>query len=409
MVCGTFPPESSVGGLRPAMFSKYLPLFGWQPIIFTRVLPHSDPMYDPKMEIDGVPTMEKRINVSYSTNEEKKFLENRTIFQKTKHFFCPDYAHPPGLLDRMNKIWVEKIFKKKIDAVWGTCGPLGCLTIARNISKEMKIPWIADFRDIHEQDFADTFRLKLLFKRNDYRRKRIVHSAASVITVSDHHAKLLSKNLKAPVSIIQNGYDPEMFSEAPSETTNKFTITYMGRILYEWLRNPKPFLGAIDFLIDSNKINKEDLDISFYGTEPEILSEIKKKYKCQNIIHAKPRIHFKEVPSILKKSNVLLTLTERNRKGILTTKIFEYLGVKRPILCVPKDGSDLEDLIKQTNSGVSCSSKEDISKVLKSWYDEWKSTGTVQCNSHYNEILRFSRKEQAKQLAEHLDNITHKN
>lgn len=30
-----FPPDASVGGMRPAKFAKYLPEFGWKPIILT--------------------------------------------------------------------------------------------------------------------------------------------------------------------------------------------------------------------------------------------------------------------------------------------------------------------------------------------------------------------------------------
>src|SRR3989442_15801640 len=30
-----FPPDASVGGMRPAKFAKFLPQFGWEPIILT--------------------------------------------------------------------------------------------------------------------------------------------------------------------------------------------------------------------------------------------------------------------------------------------------------------------------------------------------------------------------------------
>src|SRR6266849_4551814 len=30
-----FPPDAAVGGMRPAKFAKYLPQFGWEPIILT--------------------------------------------------------------------------------------------------------------------------------------------------------------------------------------------------------------------------------------------------------------------------------------------------------------------------------------------------------------------------------------
>ena len=41
-----FPPDASVGGMRPAKFAKYLPQFGWEPIILT-VNQHYHPLTDP--------------------------------------------------------------------------------------------------------------------------------------------------------------------------------------------------------------------------------------------------------------------------------------------------------------------------------------------------------------------------
>ncbi|PQP34720.1 hypothetical protein C6A37_06290, partial [Desulfobacteraceae bacterium SEEP-SAG9] len=94
---------------------------------------------------------------------------------------------------------------------------------------------------------------------------------------------------------------------------------------------------------------------------------------------------------------------------ILTTKVFEYLAAKRPILCVPgDDGGELDDLIRVTNAGCSCPTAESVATVVKRWYEEWKKIGTVICQSKEQEVQKYSREKQAGQLADLLDLICYK-
>lgn len=401
MICGVFPPESYVGGLRPAMFSKYLPYYGWKPIVFTRKRPEYDPLWQPTMEIQGLPLEKDRINIIYGSDSELRATKkrNNSLLLKGKYFLFPDMAHPPGLLDSM-KAEIPKITSEfKIDAVWATYDPLCTLAIASRIANMLNVPWIADFRDIHEQEQAKGFRTKLLHLRWLFRRKAITKTSSGVVTVSEYHAKLLESKLNREVHVIKNGFDPDIFYPFPPHRSKKFKIVYMGTIWYEWLRNPKPLFEALDLLIRNGDIEMDDLEISFYGTEPSLLKELAKSYKCRDLISALPRIAFQDVPKLLQRSCVNLVLTNIGRHGILTTKVFEYLAVKRNILCVPGDGGELDELIKKTNAGISTSNVNDIANALKKWYDEWKNNGTVVCNSSEDHFQQYSRKKQTAQLA----------
>jgi len=404
MVCSTFPPQSSVGGLRPAMFSKYLPTFGWEPVIFTRVLPPKDLLWEPTMEIEGLPKYEKRISVFFGTKE-KKTYHGRTFYTLMRHFIFPDYAHPAGLVEKMLDASKQSISENKINAVWATSPPLGCLTIASKIAKKLDVPWIADFRDIQEQDLASGFRLKLLHYRMFIRRRHIIRSASAIVTVSEHHARALKKKSGKKINIIPNGFDPEMFKGQPLFRFKKFSIIYMGRILSEWLQNPRPLFDALDLLIYNGNFNEKDIEVLFYGTEAALLEKLLQHHKCRNVVKAVSRVPYKEVPSILQKSCILLVLTNKGRMGILTTKVFEYIGAQRPILCVPGDGGELDALIRDSQSGVSCSTADTVATVLKHWYEEWKKTSTVVCQNKRNEILKYSREEQTGRLANLLNSV----
>jgi len=250
MVCTKFPPQADVGGLRPAMFAKYLPKYGWKPIIFTRILPDDDLKKQLTMEIEGLPSIEDHISFFYGTEDEQYAYNNRNIKTILKCFICPDLTQPPGLAEKMIAEGKKLIIKNKINIVWGTSPDFGCLSAAAHIAKYLNVPWVADFRDIHEQDKADTFRDRLLHWRIFFRRRQILKSAAEVVTVSEHHAKILEKSFDKKVHVIQNGFDSSLFHPVTSHKSDKFSIVYMGRILSEWLRNPRTLFEAMDILIN---------------------------------------------------------------------------------------------------------------------------------------------------------------
>jgi len=411
LISGVFPPQSDVGGLRIAMFSKFLPRFGWKPFIFTSARNPADPKNQPTMTIEGLPPDSQIMRVIYGSDEEvaATIRRNSSLTTKLHYLFYPDYAWPPGLLQKMLNEAEHLLGSHKFDAIYATYDPLASLTLGAYLSSKLNIPWIADFRDIPEQDLAESFRMRLLHLRFNIRRKILTRTASEVITVSRHHAALLGKKLRRRVHVIPNGFDPTMYNPINNHHSTKFTITYMGRILFKWLQNPTYFLQALDILIERNDIVRDDLDVSFYGTDRDVLLPMISQYKCKRCIKVHPRVPYNDVPGILQQSCVLLLLTEHDRKGILTTKVFEYMAAKRPILCVPSDRDELEKLLNKTKSGVSCQSTEETAAIIKEWYDEWKKTGTVHCNSDDNEIQEYSREKQTGMLAEILESVCKSN
>jgi hypothetical protein len=387
------------------MFSKYLPSFGWTPFVFTRIFPENDSEWQSAMHIEGLPSADNRLTFVYGKKEEEGAFQKKSFLEILKRFFYPDLMQPPGLAEQMIKVGQQAKFKRKIHVVYGTSPDFCALSVAATLAKKLKVPWVADFRDIHEQDKAVSFRAKLLSRRIAFRRRQLVRSAAAIITVSEHHAEILSKSTRKNVHVIQNGFDPSMFYPQPRHRCKKFSIVYMGRILSEWLQNPRPLFEGLDILLTNGIINPEDLEILFYGTEPVLLKNLASSYVCEKYIHPMKRVDFKDVPYVLRKSCILLTLTNKGRHGILTTKVFEYLGVRRPIICVPGDEGELDKLIQDANAGFSCPDAMSVAAVIKKWYEEWQQTGTVVCQSMGSEIQKYSREYQAGQLAVIFDKI----
>jgi len=379
IISQTFPPQADVGGLRPAMFAKYLPRFGWEPLVLTCTPPSNDPSFHPTMDIEGLPPESQVVRVLYGAKDEQAALKARTFLGQVRHFFRPEEASPMGLCEKMLSSWSSVLDSREFDVVWATSPLLFPIRVATEIATARRVPWVADFRDLFDQ-FAGldiSLRGVLLRMRLRWRQRQLLKTASTIITVSKHMADMLSGQTGIPAEVIPNGYDPEMFRGNEQRNTPCFSITYAGRILGAWLQDPRVFFSAMDRLLGNGDITDSEVVIRFYGTDSSVLDSLLSPFKCKRIVRIERRVAYSEVPRVLQKSTILLVLTNRNRRGILTTKAFEYLAARRPILCVPGDRDALDELLMETNAGISCPDVESTAQALLQWFSEWKRTGIV--------------------------------
>jgi len=95
----------------------------------------------------------------------------------------------------------------------------------------------------------------------------------------------------------------------------------------------------------------------------------------------------------------LLLLLSRNGAAWLNAKVFDYLAVKRKIFLVENDHGILQNILQETNGGVSLDSKDEVCSFLKNEYDNFKK-GIIKDSEANEHILKYSRKNQALALSE---------
>ena len=118
------------------------------------------------------------------------------------------------------------------------------------------------------------------------------------------------------------------------------------------------------------------------------------------------RIDYKDVPELLGHASVLLLLSEYERNGILTTKLFEYLAMERPILCVRTEtDSEIANIVRDANAGYAGDNLASVKDFILRCYNQWLSQGycSVPIKRHY--IKTFAREEQAMRLAALLNRV----
>ncbi len=203
-----------------------------------------------------------------------------------------------------------------------------------------------------------------------------------------------------------NGYDDVEIENARPEK-GSFTITYNGSL---YPTQPiEDFISTIEQFIKENDTSL-DIKLNFPGLAFDKTQEERVKKAAQNIIHhfhITPRINKQEVLRIQSRSDLLLMVAHTNKKGIPSSKLYEYIGLKKPILLFPNDNDIIEHTLQNTGLGKIANNQAELLNLLKKAIKEKENFNTVNVDMKLKAIESFSRKNQAKKLAELINRINH--
>ena len=401
IICDIFPPAFAP---RMGYLCNYLPEFGWEPVVITEYIPQR--IYEKLSK-----------NCQHVTYVNYYHSENNFI-RKIKYVFVflADFLF--GYKDmKMKKIAQKQIESQTISLVLTSSYRTFPLRTAHTLSKKNNLPLVVDLRDIIEQfpgnehiskKFTQSRLLNrmianVLTKKLFKQRNKVLKDADAVTTISLWHVEIL-KQFADNVQLIYNGFDPELF--VPKILTdNVFKITYTGRLMSEELRDPSLLFEAVSNLYTGGKIEPKNFRIQFYTDDEsaKTLRSIAQNYHIADFIDYFGYVSNHEIPDILNSSSIVLLLTNKSvgtktPKGIMTTKVFEYLAVEKPVLCVRSDEGCLAETIRETGSGIAASSVEEVERFILEKYAEWKQNGYTHQKIDRQKVQQFSRKEQAKQF-----------
>ncbi len=371
-----WPPSGGAGVQRWLKFIKYLPDHGWKPVVYTaengeypvldeqlsKEIPNNievlkTPIWEPYgwyKKLTGR-KKEDKINSSFLSENKKrsKTLENISIWIRG-NLFIPD----------ARKFWVapsvkyltKYLQKNKIDAIISSGPPHSMHLIAMDLKKKFNIPWIADFRDPWTN--IDYYKDLNLTKRSDKKHKQlersVLNNADVALTVGKTLGKELAKLGSKNVKVIENGYDPNDFSNKNNALDSNFTLSHIGS--FSPSRNHPVLWKALKELIDENDEFANIFQLKLIGKVDHSVKESIDQYGLSDYVKYIAYLPHHQVIKEQSSSHVLLLMVNNtpNAKGIVTGKVFEYMASNRPILVIgPKDG-DLSEIIKESITGIVC-------------------------------------------------------
>ena len=422
-----WPPHAGVGVQRWLKFSKYLPRYNWEPVIFTPENPAFD-LQDDSLSKEVPQTIETirfpiwepfSVFNKITGGKDKKNLQQGLVLEKKEpswkdklfiwlrgNLFIPD---PRVFWVRPSVKFLEEIIKKRGYKNIITTGPPHSMhLIGLGLKKKCDVHWIADFRDPWSNwDLLDKLRVSKLSRFFHRRLERKVLSKADVvITVSNKLGNDLKGLGAKRVGVITNGVDVDQvgldFSQP--EMVDKFRISYIG--LLNELRDPDFLWEALSELIAENPELGDEIEFNLAGIVSEnILAKLNDIPELKKILNFKSYIPHHQVFNEIQKSAVLLVILNKsdNAKWIIPGKLFEYLVARRKILLIGPGQGDAGQILRQTKAGetVDFGDKSKLKQVLLSCYENYKMGNVVLADADIN---KYSRRMLTGELAEILKN-----
>ncbi len=392
-----YPPNPVIGARRISKISKDLYKNGWIPHIITAKntnYPYESPKEIPDEYIHELEWDDIWIKIDKIKIKWLRYLLKKTIFRPASSW----------RLKNWRKVALEKsleiIGKHDIKIIYSTYSPKENIIIANKLKSKTNILWINEYRDLWYGNPYKKFNTII----DKYIEKKLIKKTDALITISEPLKEDLEKLHKKPTYVIYNGYDNEIkdfkINLTPSE---KLKIVYTGAI-YEGKRDPDVLFQALKYIKENDYDFYKNIEVSFFGPQiPTILNKQIKKYNIGDVVLLSETISHEKVIEIQNNSDILILLGWNNikEKGIVTGKLFEYIGRLKPILAITYPDGEVASILKKTELGLVLTTPNDIVTYLYKSFKKKK-------NLNKEAIIFFSRKTQNQNLIKILEQTTAK-
>ena len=326
MLAYYYPPFAGVASQRTSKFRKFLPEYGWEPIVYTvdeRYYGHR--VVRPSAN-NGTDNSVKRV----------RYLRfpGATIVMKL--------AHP------LLALWFAIRHRRELDGVYMSGSPFHPFILTPLLTGVFRIPTVLDFRDSwsinHGYDGSRSTSLVARFREKAFQsleRISIRFATRAVFATSrlqSEYAELFPQ-WGRKFFTIHNGFDPEdIASVTPQRQFSETTLILAGKF---HLYTPE----AVDTLMEVLQVTP-DIAFVYVGEEHAIIEDAARRHGVTERVKTLPFQPQKRVLALTAGADIGL-VTNGMVNG-LGTKVFEYLALGKPAICLVPEGSVIVSEFGQT-------------------------------------------------------------
>lgn len=442
IITAFFPPVGGVSVQRSVKLVKYLPPFGWNPIVLTTRKDKHAKIFMP-LDYSLCYDIPKN-TVIYETRDLLSWLLYPLLCIVEKelkgHRFWK-YIGATRILKYIPRIlkrlafpdgygfigWYPfAIIKSKhimnthnIDMIYSTSPSTVTHLIALKLAKKYNLPWVADFRDPWAYFYSDRLIQPMKSLNIKLEKKVLARANRFVIALPKiiDEFKTLKKGFNpTQCSLIYNGYDEEDFKDISPHIFEQFTIVYTGQT-YGVRRSPVHLFAALNFLFQEHpdlKTKIKTLFIGVIGAKFPLMAELVKDYHLEGNIELMGHLEHKKALSYMCGASVLFLVTERRKdtkrpfqgKDVIPAKLYEYLRAKRPILALVPLDSDCARIIQDARAGVVVepTHHHKAKEVILDMYEKYRK-GELKLESDDGFIRQYERKALTAKFAKIFDDL----
>jgi len=401
-----YPPCSGSSGLlRSLKFSRYLPEFGWQPIVLT-VRPSTYAATDSAsadLIPEGVPILR-----SFAFDIKKAFA------------FAGFYPDCLAIPDRWGS-WllgalpsgVRAIRENRADIIFSTFPISTAVLVGFFLHLLTGKPWVADFRDSMTEECYPRER----WRRSLWRwteRQAVRHASRLIFTAASTRAMYLERYPDLSPEkclLIPNGYDEEDFHHIIGHQTlaaakdRPLRLLHTG-IIYPEERDPRPFFRALSLLKREGKIGAESVRIIFRAAGSEDLyRKIVGELDIADLIELLPHVPYRQALQECADADGLLLFQAANCDHQIPAKTYEYLRLQKPIFALTSHTGDTAALLRKVSGAtiVNLADQNDIHRDFPLFLNALRTQTHAIADAR--KIAFYARRNQAGELAKCLSEL----
>jgi glycosyltransferase involved in cell wall biosynthesis len=425
MVAYLFPPGGGIGAAgaqRVLKFAKYLPRHGWQPIVLTV----RDNFYEGYFQkdtslLERVPadtvvlrtgmlrfltpilSLKRALTRGKSGPAQSAWPGGRSragLYRRAKDAITDLFEIPDeqmGWLLPGARAGLAAVRRYDVDVVYATGRPWTGLVIGTAIKRLTGKPLVSDFRDpwitnpFRNQSSKLKDALERWLERVVIERSNVV--IANTDTLRTEFIGRFPWKLRYRFTCIPNGFDPEDYQQLALPAcppADVFHLTHTGFLYGK--RDPKTLLEGLKIALDRRGIPRDGIRLHLVGSV-ELAYDLGRHLREQaleDVVVLEGHVPYRESLERLSRAHVLLLLQPGTTTQV-PSKLFEYVGMKRPILAItPRDGATAK-LISEHGLGtvVEAERVDAIADALIQLYRQWRAgaplaTGLDEAWNSYN-------------------------
>lgn len=405
LICPFFPPENKIAAVRISKLASYWASAGHEVRVLTRdgadeglVVPSHAGLTihrvaDPMMKtVSGVQ--------SFKPTKPRAWHRAAAVaYAVAMKFVWPDiYGQWAKAARRHAATW-----DWRPDVVVTSVGPFSALMLGSKLAKTFGAKLAVDYRDL--LSIGTYYPYGAVRRRLDSAvERRHVSRASLLTTVSEPLAEELESAYGIRTVVVTNGYDPQDFAHLEYRPASpELRIAYCGWVIPK-RRDPVPFLSGVAELLRQHPNTR--ISVDFYGPHSAEVAAGIESLELGNAVHQHGKVSHAESLEIQANSDALLLLLWNNpgEKGVLSGKVFEYIGAARPIVMTGLEESAAGDLIRNNGLGIVSNDASAIAEALHAMSEQKTRTGRVDAPA-LADARQFTRDAQSRAFLDALEEL----
>lgn len=412
-----FPPILGGGTFRPLKFAKYLPEFGWDPIVLC-AQPGPEHDLDPELLEELPPSVVvERVGHLRPKQMEDAWLQVWNLLWKLRLRRLAGRLEPYKVLRWIPLdpyiTWVVPAYRAarrlirqyRPDVVMTSSPPHSLQLVGLWLKQTTHLPWVADFRDPWTGNRLSPMPSHIHETINLRSERRVVRLADWIVVVTsemmESFRRTTGQETLQKCITISNGFDPADFATPPMsrDDQNTFRIVYPGTLY--GLRNADAFLNCIDKLVATGQVRSEHLRVEFIGRDGTGAAE---RLKGRSWFFSQAPVSHRDAVRWMQRASSLLLLVPPEAAYAHSGKLFEYLGAARPILAVVPPESEAARLVEAAGAGIVAAADDEaaIASAILTLYERWRQ-GRLEVKPNQDVVAGFDRRLLTRSLADLLE------